>query len=193
MQRRALRRAQNLIDCRMQGTLSANGMDDPADRSQRLLAAFVDACPLVLVFSVVTYAQRHRSLGLTILAIVLFVGLSFAQFWLLTTRGQTLGKIALGLRIVRTKDGRNGGFVTNVLLRVGAGALIGMIPYLGALYTVTDLLFIFRDDRRCLHDLIAGTRVVKGAPGSAPGSAPASAPNAKPEGAAGKSAWRFRV
>ena len=156
---------------------------EPGDRSQRLFAVIIDACPLALVISLFSRGRMHHSTVSTALALVLFVGVSGAQFWLLTTRGQTLGKIALGLRIVRTKDGRNGGFVTNVLLRVGVGALIGMIPYLGVFYTVADILFIFRGDRRCLHDLIAGTRVVREAPKTQP-DAPALAP-AVP--------WRFRV
>jgi len=29
------------------------------------------------------------------------------------------------------------------------------------LFHLVDCLFIFRQDRRCLHDLIAGTRVVR--------------------------------
>ena len=36
---------------------------------------------------------------------------------LLSRDGQTLGKKALGIRIVKRDTGHNGGFVTNVLLR----------------------------------------------------------------------------
>jgi uncharacterized RDD family membrane protein YckC len=32
---------------------------------------------------------------------------------------------------------------------------------LGGLLAVVDVLFVFRRDRRCLHDLVAGTRVVR--------------------------------
>jgi uncharacterized RDD family membrane protein YckC len=35
---------------------------------------------------------------------------------------------------------------------------------LGAFYSIADVLFIFGKDRRCLHDLLAGTRVVQGQP-----------------------------
>lgn len=31
-------------------------------------------------------------------------------------------------------------------------------------YALVDICFIFREDRRCLHDLLAGTRVVQGQP-----------------------------
>jgi uncharacterized RDD family membrane protein YckC len=36
-----------------------------------------------------------------------------------------------------------------------------MIPIFGLFFVLADTLMIFRADRRCLHDLMAGTRVVK--------------------------------
>ena len=38
--------------------------------------------------------------------------------------------------------------------------LVAVIPFIGGLLGVIDFLFIFRSDRRCVHDLIAGTKVV---------------------------------
>ena len=75
---------------------------------------------------------------------------------LLTKDGQTLGKHVLGIRIVKRDTGENGGFVRNVLLRFIFNRLLGIIP----LYGLVDILFIFRGDRRCIHDMIAGTQVV---------------------------------
>jgi uncharacterized RDD family membrane protein YckC len=82
------------------------------------------------------------------------------QSWPLATRGQTVGKMALGLRIVRP-DGTP----------ASAGRVIGLryvLPYvltpftmLAAVYGIVDALMIFRANRRCLHDLIADTIVVK--------------------------------
>lgn len=39
-------------------------------------------------------------------------------------------------------------------------AVISAIPLAGAAFGLVDILFIFRADRRCIHDLIAGTHVV---------------------------------
>ena len=39
--------------------------------------------------------------------------------------------------------------------------VLGAIPYIGWAFTMVDICFIFRDDHRCVHDLMAGTRVVK--------------------------------
>jgi uncharacterized RDD family membrane protein YckC len=52
---------------------------------------------------------------------------------------------------------QNGGFVPHVALRAWLVTLIGIIPLFG----LVDILFIFREDKRCIHDLIAGTRVIQ--------------------------------
>ena len=128
-----------------------------ADRGSRLGAAIIDG--IIFLVAVVLLAVLGPALsvigsvlgGLGFLAIVIY------QMVLLTKDGQTLGKKALKIRIVKMDTGENGGFVPNVLLRLFVNGLLGIIPFYGLL----DILFIFRDDRRCIHDMIAGTQVVE--------------------------------
>ncbi|MGV3663944.1 MAG: RDD family protein [Prosthecobacter sp.] len=80
---------------------------------------------------------------------------------LLTLRGQTLGKLLLGIQIVRHMDGGRAGFVKAVLLRGLLFLVVGNLRYLGLLFLLGDALLIFRQDRRCLHDIVADTRVVR--------------------------------
>jgi uncharacterized RDD family membrane protein YckC len=89
------------------------------------------------------------------------LALAVVQIWMLTTSGQTLGKRVLGIRIVRLGDDSNPGFVRAFLLRMVVPGLIGMLPLVGLCFTIVDALFIFRADRRCIHDLIADTKVVR--------------------------------
>ncbi len=93
------------------------------------------------------------------------VALLVVQIWMLTTRGQTVGKRMIGVRIVRAADGTNPGFVSAVVMRAIVPGLIAtvlnIIPGLGLVFTIVDVCFIFRADRRCIHDFIAGTKVVK--------------------------------
>ena len=101
-----------------------------------------------------------------IVAGFLTTGLAFAlllaiQIYLLVTRGQTIGKKLLGIKIVGFADDANPGFVKVILLRIFVNGLIGMVPIVGFFYSLVDIVFIFREDQRCLHDLIAGTKVVK--------------------------------
>ena len=133
-----------------------------AGRGSRLGASIVDviiyAVPIVLMAIVTPLLVRGPG-GATVVGvfIVLAIAIVFLfQLVLLVKDGQTLGKKALGIRIVKMDTGQNGGFVPNVLLRLIVNGLIGIIPF----YGLVDILFIFRSDCRCIHDPIAGTQVV---------------------------------
>lgn len=87
------------------------------------------------------------------------------QTILLTARGQNLGKMILGLRVV-ARDGTRAGFLRAALLRFLVPLLIMVVLnvltfVLGFVFLLVDLCFMFREDGRCLHDLMAGTKVVK--------------------------------
>lgn len=92
------------------------------------------------------------------------IGLVVLQGVLLSTRGQSLGKIATGIRIVRVRDGSKAGFVHAFLLRGFIPGAIELIPFLGVLFWLVNVCFIFGPEKRCVHDYIAGTKVVKGNP-----------------------------
>ena len=66
--------------------------------------------------------------------------------------GATLGKLVIGARIVNL-DGSKIGFLT-AFLRMLASFISGLILFIGY------LMVAFREDKRALHDLMVGTRVV---------------------------------
>ncbi len=86
------------------------------------------------------------------------------QVALLTIRGQNLGKLITGTRVVRADNGEPAGFVRAGLLRflipVFLIFVLNSVFLLGFIFLLVDLGFMFRDDRRALHDLLAGTKVV---------------------------------
>ena len=92
-----------------------------------------------------------------VVGLVLFVVL---HGYLLATRGQTIGKMLLKVRIVRS-DGSRASLLRIVGLRFVPTTVISLIPIIGGVYALVDCLLIFRDSRRCLHDNIADTIVVK--------------------------------
>lgn len=79
--------------------------------------------------------------------------------YLLATRGQTIGKVLLKIRIVRPSG--EAASLTRLALRYGAGFVAGLIMAVIWVYSLIDCLMIFRKSRRCLHDEIADTIVVK--------------------------------
>ncbi|OGS36252.1 MAG: hypothetical protein A2506_04530 [Elusimicrobia bacterium RIFOXYD12_FULL_66_9] len=131
-----------------------------ATRTQRLLAQIVDMGSMLTLAALIMYVSGIAPKPAALVFAVALVALLLTQVYLLWKRGQTLGKIAMGIRIVRIDTNENGGFVTNVLLRTFLNSLITSIPILGPLYGLADAAFIFRADRRCLHDYIAKTLVV---------------------------------
>ncbi len=91
------------------------------------------------------------------LLVIGFIVIVVYQLSLLSREGQTLGKRAMNIRIVMYNDGSNPGFGRAVGLRVIVNGLLANIPF----YAFVDILFTFGAERRCLHDYIAGTKVVE--------------------------------
>jgi uncharacterized RDD family membrane protein YckC len=85
--------------------------------------------------------------------------LCFYQWYLLATTSATLGKRAVGIHVVNAATGERANPMRALVLRVFAFGAVCMIPYVGPLIGLVDLLPIVGDDRRCLHDYLAGTRV----------------------------------
>lgn len=122
-----------------------------AGRGQRLMAAIVDGLIAAIAYFVPLFFLNSIEIMLAcILGVVVF------QIYLLSKDGQSIGKKMLGIKIVKYDNGQNGGFMTNVVMRLILNGIIAIIPF----YGLVDVLFIFRQDQRCIHDLIAGTKVV---------------------------------
>ncbi|WP_141619451.1 RDD family protein [Myxococcus sp. AB036A] len=132
-----------------------------ATRRARLAASLVDGAALLLP---PLFLGVLRCLALpgepAMKAPVVYVPALLAllvQASLIRGTGASLGKRLLGIRVVRS-DGRPAGVWRIALLR---NALpIALCSYCGW-FGLVDALFIVGEDRRCLHDWVAGTRVVK--------------------------------
>ena len=81
------------------------------------------------------------------------------QWYLIATSGQTVGKKLVGGKIIKT-TGEDVNFVSGVVLRSWVPAFIGWVPFVGSIFGLVDALFIFGADHRCIHDMIAGTKVI---------------------------------
>lgn len=153
--------------------LGTGGVDTGlATRSQRLVAAIVDSFISVLAIGPLMYFTGYfervtqqevtvletASLGLA--GFVLFVIL---HGYPLATRGQTLGKMLIGIRIVDYTDDRLLPFGRLLALRYLPISVIANIPIplVGQGLSLINVLMIFGSEQRCGHDLIAGTKVVK--------------------------------
>lgn len=139
-----------------------------ADRGARLAAALIDGAlrlgiwlPLLALVPLFEGDGVPRPVewaavlgGVAVLAIAL---IAWNCLWL-HQAGQTPGKRALGIRIVG-RDGRRVGLGRLVGLRFAPMFVVNLV--LGGLSWSIDVLLIFGAERRCLHDLMADTIVVR--------------------------------
>ncbi|TQF13714.1 RDD family protein [Myxococcus llanfairpwllgwyngyllgogerychwyrndrobwllllantysiliogogogochensis] len=132
-----------------------------ATRRARLAASLVDGAALLLpplllgVLRGLAIPEEEAMNAPVVYAPALLV--LFVQVRLVRGTGASLGKRLLGIRVVR-RDGRPAEVWRIALLRNALPlALCGYFGWLG----LVDALFIVGEERRCLHDWVAGTRVVK--------------------------------
>lgn len=83
------------------------------------------------------------------------------QFYLLATRSQSIGKYFMKTQIIDIQSGEPAGPLKTILIRLICNSLIAGIPCVGGIYALVDILMIFGSERRCLHDLLAGTVVTE--------------------------------
>lgn len=114
-----------------------------------------------IVFVVASQAQQQsQNPAFTLLILVAYVPMIvfpvlYEAFMLSIKNGQTVGKMALRLRVVRP-DGSSistGQAWGRALMRVVVGlTCLGIVDY---------ILYFFTDEKTTLHDIVAGTRVVE--------------------------------
>ena len=80
--------------------------------------------------------------------------------YFLATSGQTVGKKMVGIKIVDSGSMQILPFWKVFGVRYLPVFVASQIPVIGQFLNIIDSLFIFRSDRRCLHDMIADTKVI---------------------------------
>ena len=145
------------------------GTQELAGRGMRLLAVIIDTIILMVILIPMMVASGYftgmmsgarPALGTQLMwgafSIVLFV---LVQGYPLSQSAQTWGKKLLKMKIVHL-DGSQPSLGVLLGQRYVPVQVAGQVPFIGWLLSLVDVLFIFGQERRCIHDLIAGTRVV---------------------------------
>jgi uncharacterized RDD family membrane protein YckC len=145
----------------------------PADRIVRLAAAILDGIivtaivyvPLLIgggasiYMAILMGREPQIGPGFAVWSLVAFVG-AIAWIWItivfVARNGQTIAKKMLSIKVVRS-DGSKASLGRIFWLRNFVNGRLGISPF----YQLIDVLFIFGDQRQCLHDKIADTIVVK--------------------------------
>lgn len=137
-----------------------------ASRGERLGAVIIDtaayfvACIPLFLTTTLADKDGFAANALSVLTLLLLVGVFIYNLLLLRSNGQTIGKKVKKIKIVRT-DGSEAGLGRIFGLRMLVPGMLGGIPYVGGLFTLINVLMIFGEERRCLHDQIADTIVIR--------------------------------
>ena len=141
-----------------------------ASRWARLGAYLIDSILLILpfvAFYVLTGASNNAAdQNFSVSEQLFYYVLGLAQYlvmhgYLLHRRGQTIGKWVLGIEIVSFKSNKILPLWKVFFVRYMPQVVVAIIPFVGFLLAIINDLFIFRKDKRCIHDHLAGTKVVK--------------------------------
>jgi len=137
---------------------------------QRFVAALIDGVlsialvfPLMAAFGMFEYTKHGntptllQTLEMSALGFLVFV---LVHGYLLMRNGQTIGKKIVGIRITSLDD-RVPPLPKLLFARYLPISVATLVPVAGNFLPFVDSLFVFRSDRRCIHDLIAGTKVVQ--------------------------------
>jgi uncharacterized RDD family membrane protein YckC len=137
-------------------------LGDPLARpGTRFGARFIDQLLLLvsLIPGGILLATKNAVFGAVICALGA-LALCIYQWSLIVGSGQSLGKLWCKIKIVRT-DGRPVDFISGVVTREWIMLVLRFVPAVGSILGLIDALFVFRVDRRCLHDHMAGTKVIE--------------------------------
>ena len=133
-------------------------MTNPAGFWVRLLASIMDTLIISIPLGIIAYiltGNWDENLSGTISTIY---SILIPIIWY----GYTVGKRIMKIRIVKVDGSKLG--IGAMLMRVLVAGLIYIVT-LGIAAIVSAFMVGFREDKRALHDLIAGTYVTYNAPG----------------------------
>lgn len=148
---------------------SAPQVDNTASLGKRFQAMVIDVVimmcclfPYASSVGLMEVAEKQGAIPPELaLKIVVFQLIMFFVLhgFLLHQYGQTIGKRIMGIAIV-TLDNQKPALLTLIVQRYLSQWLMGMVPVIGILLRLADVLAVFRADKRCIHDHLAKTKVI---------------------------------
>lgn len=145
-----------------------------ASRWKRFCAAFVDGAISYAImmltmfltggFETISVGKGHSFLYLAFIVTIGIIAFIIIHGKLLAEGGQTVGKKLLGIKITDL-EGNLPDLIRHILPRYGFRTVITWVPIIGGFLPLINFLFIFGEQRRCVHDLVAKTIVVYKNPG----------------------------
>lgn len=139
-----------------------------ASRWARLGAAIIDGLIMIIPALLVTFlfvgsfdmeAMAEISLFTNFIIGLVNIAVFFVIHGkVLFSNGQTWGKRVAGIKIVKMSNEQMDNFT--LIKRYAFYFGVSIVPVIGGLLSLINVLCIFAGSKRCLHDHVAGTQVV---------------------------------
>lgn len=134
-----------------------------ASRWMRFWGSLLDGIFLIIAFMPIIYftvgfeeaGGFEYELIVTVIGFIVYLVLNG---YLLYHSGQTLGKKIVNTRVIMTNGSHPKFFV--FIIRYLVGSIPTLIPVIGIYYAYVEVLTIFGQEKRCIHDYAAGTKVI---------------------------------
>jgi uncharacterized RDD family membrane protein YckC len=141
----------------------------PADLFERFLAKCIDyflqlvvpigvALLLALTTSQLVENERTAMAVYTTTLLVLIIAIAVVQWILIANGGQSIGKRFMRIRLANRHNDKIPDFAQSVIIRLW---LVNLINVVFPVFYLINVCLIFFEDRRCVHDIMAGTRVIR--------------------------------
>lgn len=147
-----------------------NFKNDLASRWMRFWGLCIDTLISMIILGPIMYFSGTWERAITdalnlpetlMLALAGLVVSFVVNGYLLAKNGQTVGKLLVGTKIVSVETDGIIPLWKIYLFRYLPMSIAAQIPLIGPFTALVNGLFILGKNKRCLHDLIAGTKVVK--------------------------------
>jgi len=135
-----------------------------ASLGRRFLGYLIDSFLHLAIFVLARKILSSKGMPLIVSGIPLPIVISFiivlaVQWHFLVKNGQSIGKMVMRTKIL-TMDNRKPSVVAVIGIRCVFSSLFRFIPLIRIWVMIADYVTIFSENRRCLHDYLAGTKVV---------------------------------
>lgn len=135
-----------------------------ASLTDRFLAGLIDGAIVAVAASILVTPIMMSGMVPFLLMPLVAAALGFGIFAgvnykLLSTRGQTVGKSLMKIKIVQS-NGEQMDTQELLLKRYGVFWAANAIPYIGFLVAIANVCLVFRESRKAGHDEVADTKVV---------------------------------
>ncbi len=130
-------------------------IDGAASYILQMPFTFLIALGFGMKATLVLDVKNNQSIAAQIVSFAMSITVMFLYYgWFNQNKGATPGKLLMGLRVANAEDGTRIGYVRSFCREISKIFSFGLL-FIGV------FIAVFRKDKRALHDLMCGTKILR--------------------------------